>query len=303
MGTSPSRHHVGTDAASGAAPAPPPARRRLRARSQRLLVTLFGDYWDRDQPPLPSAGLVRILEEFAITPANARAALSRLTQRDLLERTKDGRHTSYRLTDHAWRVLVRGARRIFADEEGPAWDGTWTLVAFSVPSEDNEVRRLLRARLRWLTFWPLYDGSWVAPHDHRLAVEEQLAELGIEDALVVCTTDVDLLPAARARLQATWDLPTLAADYQHFLSRYQALDTRVQRHALPSDEALVQRTTMVDEWRRMVRDDPDLPSELLPEPFPRRPARARFLRTYRALEQPARQRFEELIRVDGRSRE
>ena len=303
MGTSPPRHTAGASATSGAATQPLTSRRRLRARSQRLLITLFGDYWDREQPPLPSAGLVRTLEEFAITPANARAALSRLTQRELLERTKDGRHTSYRLTDHAWRVLVRGARRIFADEEGPAWDGSWTLVAFSVPSEDSELRRLLRARLRWLTFWPLYDGSWVTPHDRGAAAREQLAELGIEDALVVCTTDVDLLPAAKVRLQATWDLPSLATDYEHFLTRYRDLDARAGTRGLAPAEALVQRTTMVDEWRRMVRDDPDLPSELLPEPFPRRPARERFLRTYRALEQPARQRFEELTCRDVRSGE
>lgn len=276
-----------------------PTRRRLRARSQRLLITLFGDYWDREEPPLPSAGLVRVLHEFDITPANARAALSRLTQRDLLERTRDGRRTSYRLTDHAWRVLVRGARRIFADEEEPPWDGTWTLVAFSVPSDDGELRRLLRARLRWLTFWPLYDGSWVTPHDRGAVAEEQLAELGIADALVVRTRDLDLLPAARARLESTWDLPALAADYDAFLARYEELDVRARTEGLPPAEALVQRTRMVDEWRRMVRDDPDLPSELLPEPFPRRPARERFLRTYRALEHPARERFQELIRAES----
>jgi phenylacetic acid degradation operon negative regulatory protein len=275
--------------------APAARRRRLRARSQRLLITLFGDYWQPGQTPLPSAGLVRVLEEFTITPANTRASLSRLTQRDLLCRTKDGRRTSYGLTDHAWRVLVRGARRIFADEDAPPWDGTWTMVAFSVPGADSEQRRLLRARLRWLTLWPLYDGSWVTPHDRVDAVQEQLDELAITDALVIRTREVELLPAARARLEVTWDLPKLAADYDAFIDRYRDLAGRAEDGGVTPADALVLRTCMVDEWRRMVRDDPDVPQPLLPEPFPRPRARALFLRAYRALEIPARDRFDRLV--------
>ena len=73
-----------------------------------------------------------------------------LTQRGLLSRSKDGRRTSYRLTEPAWQVLRRGARRIFAPTDDNAWDGVWTLVAFTLPLDDTNQRRLLRARLRWL---------------------------------------------------------------------------------------------------------------------------------------------------------
>src|SRR5690625_4428630 len=62
-------------------------RRVGQARSKRLLVTLLGDFWEHGREPFPSARLVRILEEFQITAANARAALSRLTQQGLLART------------------------------------------------------------------------------------------------------------------------------------------------------------------------------------------------------------------------
>ena len=71
-----------------------------RAKSQRLLVTLFGDY-AQHRPPIPSAALVEILEGFGIAPANARAALSRLTQRGMLVRSRAGRRTSYSLTERA----------------------------------------------------------------------------------------------------------------------------------------------------------------------------------------------------------
>ncbi|NDL55571.1 PaaX family transcriptional regulator [Phytoactinopolyspora mesophila] len=267
-----------------------------RARSQRLLVTLFGDYWDRARGPIPSAGLVRVLEEFGIAPANARAALSRMTQRGALARTKDGRRTSYAPTESTLRQLERGAHRIFASGNGAEWDGTWTLIAFSLPLEAGDLRRLLRARLRWLTFWPIYDATWVTPHDRLDAACEQLAELNITDAVVLRTTDVRLLAQGRARLEDAWQLGHLADAYRDYLNRFEPLAELVAARAVTPTEALVGRGELVDEWRRLVRDDPDLPDVFLPAGFPRARARDLFLTTYRALERPARARFDELTR-------
>jgi phenylacetic acid degradation operon negative regulatory protein len=266
-----------------------------RARAQRLLVTLLGDYWDTDRGPLPSGGLVGVLAEFGIAAANARATLSRLTQRGLLERAKEGRNTSYRPTQQAWHILQRGARRIFADNDGDPWDGTWTLIAFTLPLDDGDQRRLLRARLRWLTFWPLYDATWVTPHDRVEAVREQLSELGISDALVLRTKDLELLPGGKARLESAWRVDELAADYQAYLERYRDISGRAATGEVAPAEALRQRTEMVDDWRALVRDDPDLPLEFLPSTFPRAEARAMFLRSYQALARPATLRFEQLV--------
>ncbi len=271
------------------------SKRLGQARSKRLLVTLLGDYWEQGRPPIPSASLVRVLEEFAITPANARAALSRLTQQGMLERTKQGRHTSYAPTHDAMRALERGAQRIFSRDDTSAWDGTWTLIAFSLPSDDGELRRLLRARLRWLTFAPIFDATWVTPHDRVDLAREQLQELGVADAVVLRSQDVDLLPGGRARLEQAWCLDELAAGYERFLERFRGLADRVDDGVVDEAEALVQRTELVDDWRRLIRDDPDLPAEFLPEGFPRKRARALFLDVYGALAGEARARFERLV--------
>lgn len=276
---------------------PEPGSKRLgQARSKRLLVTLLGDYWEGGRPPIPSASLVRVLEEFGITPANARAALSRLTQQGMLERTKQGRHTSYAPTPEAMRTLQRGAQRIFSRDDTSTWDGTWTLIAFSLPSEGGELRRLLRARLRWLTFAPIFDATWVAPHDRADLAREQLQELGVADAVVLRSQNVDLLPGGRARLEQAWCLDELAAGYAGFLERFCGLADRVDDGTFDGAEALVKRTELVDHWRRLIRDDPDLPAEFLPEGFPRKRARALFLDVYSALADPARARFERLVR-------
>jgi phenylacetic acid degradation operon negative regulatory protein len=260
-------------------------------------VTLLGDYWHVGHPPLPSGGLVAALGEFGIAPANARATLSRLTQRGILERTKAGRRTSYQLTDQARHLLERGARRIFASTEENAWDGTWTLIAFTLPLDDADQRRLLRARLRWLTFWPVYDATWITPHDRVDAVREQLSELGISDALVLRTRSLELLPDGKARLEATWRIDELAAAYQAYLEQYRELALRATAETVPPVEALIERTQLVDDWRALVRDDPDLPLEFLPRSFPRATARELFLRTYQVLAEPATVRFEQLVQV------
>lgn len=273
----------------------PESRGVGQARSKRLLVTLLGDFWAAGHAPIPSANLVRILEEFGIASANARAALSRLTQQGLLERTKQGRRTSYAPTTQAIRTLERGRRRIFSREDVLPWDGTWTLIAFSVPSNDGELRRLLRARLRWLTFAPVFDATWVTPHDRAEIVREQLDELGINDAMVLRSREVDLLPGGRTRLDQAWQLEELAERYAALVRRYAPLASRSARGEVTRREALVERTELVDDWRRVIRDDPDLPAEFLPEGFPRAEARRLFLATYDTLAEDARARFEELV--------
>src|SRR5690242_729440 len=70
-------------------------RAQAGGRPQHLLVTMLGDYWFERREHLPSAALVDLLAEFDISEAGARAALSRLARRGLLESSKRGRHTAY----------------------------------------------------------------------------------------------------------------------------------------------------------------------------------------------------------------
>lgn len=277
------------------AASPPESRQLGYARSKRLLVTLLGDFWEPGRPSIPSATLVRLLEEFGIAPANARAALSRLTQQRMLDRTRQGRRTSYVPTDEALRILERGRQRIFRRDQGGGWDGTWTLVAFSLPSDDGDLRRLLRARLRWLTFAPIFDATWVTPHDRVAQVCDQLNELGIADAIVLRSRHVELFPGGSERLEQAWRLDELTDNYEAFLDRYRDLGRRAACTEVAPAEALVKRTELVDDWRLLVGADPDLPDEFLPEGFPRERARCLFLDTYDALSPGARVRFDELV--------
>ena len=92
-----------------------------------LLLMLFGDYWLAPSDGLPSATLVSLLADFGVNDAAARAALSRMVKRDLLESTRSGRNTFYRVTPRGRAILVATSRRIV--EFGSAhddWSGEWT---------------------------------------------------------------------------------------------------------------------------------------------------------------------------------
>lgn len=278
---------------------PVPLQPTVRARSQRLLVTLLGDHARGRRAHIPSTGLVRVLSEFDVTPTNARASLSRLTRAGLLERAKNGRRTYYDLTPRAERLLDRGAERIFGLGAGERdWDGCWTVVVFSLADADSDLRHLVRSRLRWLTLSPLYDAVWVSPHDRRDAVMEVLDDLGVSDVVVTRAEDLSLRPASRVRLERAWDLGTLADGYQRYLDRYGELARRAARGQVPPAEALVGRTELVDDWRQFARDDPDLPVEFLPPAFPRARARELFATAHRDLAVPAAARFAELVDED-----
>jgi phenylacetic acid degradation operon negative regulatory protein len=171
------------------------------AQPRHLLVTLLGDYWWDRAEYLPSAALVGLASEFGVTPAAARAALSRLRRRGLLSSSKTGRRTSYGLTQRARLVLAEGRDRIMAfGRRSEPWDGRWTVAAFSVPEAQRALRHVLRTRLLWLGFAPLYDGMWVSPHDSVGPALEVLGDLKVERATVMLATiPAECPPAAGAQ--------------------------------------------------------------------------------------------------------
>jgi phenylacetic acid degradation operon negative regulatory protein len=260
-----------------------------------LLLTLLGDYWLERSERLPSAALVQLTGEFGVSPAAARAALSRLRRRGLLDAARDGRHTAYGLTGRARRVLADGRRRIMAFGLAPApWDGTWTVAAFSVPEAHREVRHVLRTRLRWLGFAPLYDGVWVSPRDAAGQALEALREVGVERITVMSATVLPGGPDAGAPITA-WDLDDLRAEYDRFVAGHAPLLERVRRGRVGAAEALVARTALMDQWRNFPNLDPELPDRFLPPGWPRRRARDIFAEVYNGLGPPAEGRVRETL--------
>ncbi|MEQ3553852.1 PaaX family transcriptional regulator C-terminal domain-containing protein [Pseudonocardia nematodicida] len=249
---------------------------------QHLLLTVLGDYWFPHAHPAPSGVLVGLLGEFGMSEANTRAALSRMSRRGLLDTGRQGRRTTYALSDSALRTLQDGTRRIFTfGDRDETWDGTWTIVLFSVPESDRAVRSALRVRLGWEGFAPMFDGVWVAPGVRDGQAAALLAELEVTTASVVVGHSSTHFPTGNPA--RAWDLTDIHDRYSRFAATFAPLDDPAVLARLGPREAFLARTVLMDTWREFPAADPELPRALLPDDWPLAEAHDRFTRIYDAL--------------------
>jgi phenylacetic acid degradation operon negative regulatory protein len=254
---------------------------------QDLVLTLLGSCLrPRGGAEVWSGGLVRLLEEFGFSAGAARVALNRLVGRDLLARTRDGRHVHYALTPRTVTVLAEGDRRIFTLGDAPRAETTWTVLWHSIPDERRVARTRLVRRLRFLGFGPVQDGTWLAPHDREQEVAKLLAEHEVTEYAGVLlgrpATTVDFA----AFVGRVWDLDGLAARYESFVEHFRRCQARDDR------EALLLRTRLVHTFREFPFLDPELPADLVPAPRHRAEAVALFHDLYPALAEGAQRYFD-----------
>jgi phenylacetic acid degradation operon negative regulatory protein len=257
-------------------------RVQVGSNPQHLLLGLLADYWFERQQHLPSAALVGLLGQFDITPPSARAAISRLARRKVLEVSKEGRRTFYSLTERAAHALEQSHRRIveFGASER-TWDGLWTTVIFSLPEAERDLRYVVRSRLRWLGYAPLYDGVWVSP----AADQTQTVELfeGVAVANVTILRSSVIAAFNEGDPLSAWDLDAVKDSYERFISEFAPLLRRVRKGQVGPADALLSRTRVKDFWRELVSVDPELPENLLPSEWPRHRAQRMFAEIYDSL--------------------
>jgi phenylacetic acid degradation operon negative regulatory protein len=216
----------------------------------------------RDQSrPVWSGGLVELLGEFGFSPAAARIALARVVDRGILERRKEGRLVFYVVAPRTQELIEVGDRRLteFALEQ--PWDGTWSLVWYSIPDEMRRQRHRLSRRLRFLGFGPLEDSTWIAPRDQRDEVVGYLARLGVNDmaGMLVGQLATDLTP--QAVIARAWDSSSATERYRGFVGEFSRYRTRKR---IGDQEAFLACARLANTYRRFPYIDPGLPPALFP---------------------------------------
>jgi len=111
-----------------------PDRVDTALQPQDLAVTILGAYLRRPGQRVWSGGMVEILGEFGFSTEAARAALSRLVTRGLLERHREGRLVFYTLSARAHELLAEGDRRIFTFGRGAPAADAWCTRSGAVRS-------------------------------------------------------------------------------------------------------------------------------------------------------------------------
>lgn len=226
------------------------------------------------------------------TVHQVRLVLARLVEEGLLTGEGRGRRAVFRATDrHAllhgpeadWLAL---AYRQDAGQE--PWDGVWHLVAFSVPEERRADRDALRDTLLAMGGAVLAPGLYVQANDWGEPVDDALALLDLHGLVTTASTqDLAVHGAGEPRAIAArlWPLADLADGYRAFLSEagdaggLEDLDA-----GRPAAVRLASAASLFSAFEAVIRDDPLLPPELLPQPWPGAEARSVLRRVASALD-------------------
>ncbi|MCU0495165.1 MAG: hypothetical protein MUD01_26560 [Chloroflexaceae bacterium] len=268
-----------------------PTSLRPASSTQFVIFNLFGDYILPRGGSIWTHNLLRLLELLGIGERAARSTLSRMKQEGWLATRKFGRRTQHSVTRRGRAILEQGNQRIFEPPlEG--WDGQWRMVVYSLPEEKRELRNELRKKLVWYGFGNLAPGAWVSPHDRHGELEAILDDLAVRHYAYLFTGRQVGSLSDQELVRHCWDIPELEGEYATFLARYgveyEQLRAEVARSGklpLTPDACFVRRFWLTYDFQPFPRKDPNLPRELLPNPWVGFTARQLFADYRRLLSQ------------------
>ena len=208
--------------------------RPLTARSV-VLSLLLGAH----PPRLPVRDIVDAGEEFGISPATMRVALTRLVQAGDLVAEQAVYGLSQR---HLERQQAQDSEM---DPVRRRWDGTWETIVVTSTGRDAASRADLRRRLTSRRLGMLREGVWMRP--------DNLPRVDSEPGTTRLVSSHDDPSALAHQL---WDLDLWAATGRELLD------------ATANGPTFAGRFTGAAALVRHLRTDPALPDELLPPDWP-----------------------------------
>lgn len=237
--------------------------------------------------------LYPVAEACGLSSEQVRSCLRRLVAEGLFTRSGTGRHARWTPTETGLRVLESTLERTRLayrqDREGRGWDRLWRLVAFAIPETRRSARDAFRQFLTDSGGAPVHNGLYVSPHPWHEEVLREAKRLDVEDNVTTITAEelsVGGVSDPRELARRLWNLDALAERYRRFCSEYgwvpEVLDEmRRNRRKLADAEFLPAALVIGVRFTECFIEDPLLPPELLPRPWPGREARELLVRSRR----------------------
>src|SRR6266851_3209938 len=209
-----------------------------------------------------------------------RSCLRRLVGEGLFVRSGSGRTAHFDATPAGLAALGSGMERTrlayIQDAAGRGWDRQWRLVAFAVPEPYRAARDAFREQLRLLGGAAIQGGLYVSAHPWHKDVRAEAERLGLLDAVALATTDELEIGGERDPRELArrlWRIDELAGRYDLFVNEFggwpDSLDAmRRHRQRLSDADFLPLALSMAVAFSPVFGDDPLLPPELLPRPWP-----------------------------------
>ena len=234
-----------------------------------------------------------VAEACGQTADQVRSCLRRLVQEGLFRREGSGRAARYLATELGMSALGSSLERhrlaYVQDHAGRGWDRKWRLVSFAVPESRRSARDAFRDRLLALGGAAIANGLYVSPHRWEKDVAGEAERLGVDDAVAQASTDdlnIGGITDPRELVKRLWPIDEIADRYEKFVATYRgvpdALEAmRKRRERLADAVFLPGALSVTVEFSEIFADDPLLPPELLPRPWPGRAARELLVRSRR----------------------
>ena len=240
--------------------------------TQRFILFLFAQA--KRFPLKDAVELGQLLDK---SGHSVRACVNRLARSGILIREESPRKAAlYSLSPKgetlANEVIAKFMRIHAIVESKHSWDGTWTLVSFDIPEQIRNRRDELRVRLREIGFGLLSGGVWIAPGDVAESAKHLAKSLRVGNRIMISLSrDVSVggMPVESV-VSKVWPLAELNREYKAMRSRMkrriEKMRSRIERGSPPEvREAFLEMFIVNTEIAELIRRDPCLPEELLPD--------------------------------------
>jgi len=228
-------------------------------------MTVFGDSIAPRGGSVWLGSLIRAVGELGISERLVRTSVFRLARDGWLESRSEGRRSYYGLTVEGARRFQQATQRIYG-EPRQHWDGLWCVVLLSgLPAA---ARDRLRKDLYWQGFGSIGSILMLHPSPDQAGLAETIVRHGGGDDVVVMTarsSDLSQDHTLRVLASKSWNLDDIDERYAAFIGRFRPVHAALSKaRRLDPLEAFVVRTLAIQEYRRILLRDPQLPKALLP---------------------------------------
>jgi phenylacetic acid degradation operon negative regulatory protein len=149
--------------------------------------------------------------------------------------------------------------------------------------------------LRWLGWGSLSNSAWITPNNIVAITKEHLRSYRINRHLEIFEANHLAFSTEQELIKKCWDLSEIDSRYQKFLSEYLPRLEKVRTSGPAPEEAFVEKTLLVHEYRKFLFVDPRLPKELSSSRSHGEDVSKLFLEYYTALHESSLSFFEEVI--------
>lgn len=238
-------------------------RSRPTLRAGSLITTVFGDAIAPRGGTVWLGSLIRAMADFGISERLVRTSVFRLVKDGWLDADQVGRRAYYRLSDSGRERFAQATHRIYGEPSGQ-WNGDWCLLLLS--ALDTPTKEAVRKECGWLGFGPMSANILAHPSPDLAELDIAMRRLGVAETLVVMNGHtIRNASAMRELARECWNLDAIDVAYAEFVGRFRNIYQALADSGQPTDRsAFLIRTLLIQEYRKVLLRDPQLPAELLP---------------------------------------